>query len=59
MGIMQCAQKDIDARWTKKPGTSCYGYKLHAKTDRRWGSVRRIEVTTASVNDTLVFVDPG
>lgn len=49
------AQKDVDARWTKKHGKSYYGYKLHANTDRRWGFIRRIEVTTASVNDTAVF----
>ena len=48
-------QKDVDARWTIKHGKSYYGYKLHANTDRRWGFIRRIEVTTASVNDTTVF----
>ena len=51
----QRAQKDVDARWTKKHGKSYYGYKLHASTDRRWGFIRRIEVTAASVNDTEVF----
>ncbi|HEU0196759.1 MAG TPA: IS5 family transposase [Nevskiaceae bacterium] len=49
------AQKDVDARWTKKHGKSYYGYKLHANVDRRWGFVRRTEVTAASVNDTQVF----
>lgn len=49
------AQKDTDARWTKKHGKSYYGYKLHANTDRRWGFIRRAEVTAASVNDTEVF----
>jgi IS5 family transposase len=49
------AQKDVEARWTKKHGKSYYGYKLHANTDRRWGFIRRLEVTTASVNDTKVF----
>lgn len=48
-------QKDVDARWTQKHGKSYYGYKLHANTDRRWGFIRRIEVTPASVNDTTVF----
>jgi len=48
-------QKDVDARWTIKHGKSYYGYKLHANTDRRWGFIRRIEVTTASANDTTVF----
>ncbi len=49
------AQKDVDARWTQKHGKSYYGYKLHANTDRRWGFIRRIEVTAASANDTTVF----
>lgn len=49
------AQKDVEARWTKKHGKSYYGYKLHANTDRRWGFIRHAEVTTASVNDTEVF----
>ncbi|TAN16426.1 MAG: IS4/IS5 family transposase [Rhodanobacter sp.] len=49
------AQKDVDARWTKKHGKSHYGYKLHANTDRRWGFIRKVDVTSASVNDTEVF----
>ena len=48
-------QKDVEARWTQKHGKSYYGYKLHANTDRRWGFIRRMEVTTASANDTTVF----
>ena len=44
------AQKDVEARWTQKHGKSYYGYKLHANTDRQWGFIRRMEVTTASVN---------
>jgi IS5 family transposase len=51
----KCAQKDMEARWTKKHGKRYYGYKLHANTDRRWGFIRRMEVTPASVNDTEVF----
>jgi len=27
------AQKDVDARWTKKHGKSYFGYKLHASVD--------------------------
>jgi IS5 family transposase len=49
------AQKDVDARWTHKHGKSYYGYKLHANTDRRWGFIRRLEVTPDSVSDTRVF----
>lgn len=49
------SQKDVEARWTRKHGKSYYGYKLHANTDRRWGFIRSMEVTTASTNDTTVF----
>ncbi len=44
-------QKDVEARWTKKHGKSFYGYKLHANTDRRWGFIRRHDVTAANVHD--------
>lgn len=49
------AQKDVQARWTMKNGKSFYGYKLHANVDRRWGFIRRIAVTPASVIDTTMF----
>lgn len=49
------AQKDVDARWTTKHGKQYYGYKLPANSDRRWGFIRSVEVTVASVNDTRVF----
>ncbi len=49
------AQKDVEARWTRKHGKSYFGYKLHANTDRRWGFIRCMEVTVASANDTTVF----
>lgn len=49
------AQKDVEARWTRKNNRNFYGYKLHANTDRRWGFIRRAEVTTASVIDTTMF----
>jgi IS5 family transposase len=56
------AQKDVEARWTKKHGKSFYGYKLHANTDRRWGFIRQHEVTPANVHDGQHFetiLDPG
>lgn len=56
------AQKDVDARWTRKHGKNYYGYKLHANTDRRWGFIRQHAVTTASVHDSQRFetlLDPG
>jgi IS5 family transposase len=56
------AQKDVDARWTKKHGKSYFGYKLHASVDKRYKLMRKISVTHAAVADTTVFVsllDPG
>ncbi len=49
------AQKDVDARWTKKHGKSHYGYKNHVNVDRRHKLVRRYEVTDAAVHDSQVF----
>lgn len=49
------AQKDVQARWTKKYGRFEFGYKLHANVDRRWGFIRQHEVTPAQVHDTRVF----
>jgi IS5 family transposase len=56
------AQKDVDARWTKKHGKSFYGYRLHANTDRRWGFVRQHKVSAAQVHDSQHFetiLDPA
>lgn len=39
------AQKDVDARWTKKHGKNYFGYKL----------MRKMAVTHAAVADTTVF----
>ena len=49
------AQKDGDARWTKKNQISYYGYKNHVKTDARHKIIRDHEVTPASVHDSQVF----
>lgn len=56
------AHKDVEARWARKHGKNSFGYKLHANTDRRWGFIRRAEVTPASVNDSIMFeqvLDPA
>jgi IS5 family transposase len=45
------AQKDVDARWTKKHGKSHYGYKNHVNVDRMHKLVRRYHVSDASVHD--------
>jgi IS5 family transposase len=51
------AQKDTDARWTKKHGKSHYGYKNHVSVDRRHKLVRRYRVTDAAVHDSQVVDD--
>ena len=45
------AQKDRDARWTKKGGKSHFGYKNHIGIDAEYGLIRRYQVTDASVHD--------
>lgn len=45
------AQKDTDARWTKKGGKSHYGYKNHIGIDAEYGLIRRYHVSDASVHD--------
>ena len=47
----RCAQKDTEARWTKKRGTSYYGYKNHVNVDAENKLIRGYEVTDASVHD--------
>ncbi|MEL6804191.1 MAG: IS5 family transposase [Bacteroidota bacterium] len=49
------AQKDVDARWTKKNGVSHYGYKNHVNTDVGYGFIRRYVVTHAAVHDSQVL----
>jgi transposase, IS5 family len=45
------AQKDKDARWTKKNEESFYGYKNHVSIDRKHKLVRRYAETEASAHD--------
>lgn len=49
------AQKDTDARWTKKGGKSYFGYKDHICIDVEHGLIRRYAVTAASVHDCQVL----
>lgn len=49
------AQKDTDARWTKKGNQSYFGYKDHIGIDAEYGLIRRYVVTDASVHDSQVF----
>ncbi|MCZ2100097.1 MAG: IS5 family transposase [Chitinophagales bacterium] len=45
------AQKDTDARWTKKNNVSYYGYKNHIKIDTKSKIITKYIVTNASVHD--------
>ena len=49
------AQKDVDARWTKKNGKSHYGFKNHIEVDNKHKLIRDFVVTDASVHDSNVF----
>jgi transposase, IS5 family len=49
------AQKDGDARWTKKRGKRYFGYKDHIEIDAEHRLIRRYVVTAASVWDGAVL----
>jgi transposase, IS5 family len=49
------AQKDLDARWTRKNGQNYYGYKNHISIDTKYGFIRKYHVTDASVHDSKVL----
>ena len=48
-------RKDVDARWTKKNGTSFYGDKNHVSVDVKHKLIRSYAVTNASLHDSNVF----
>jgi len=49
------AQKDIDARWTKKGGQNHYGYKNHINIDRDTKLITAHACTPAHVHDSQVL----
>ena len=51
------AQKDLDARWTKKRGQTYYGYKNHINADQEYKLIREYTVTDAAIHDSQVFDD--
>ncbi len=53
----KCAQKDTDARWTKKGNETHFGYKDHAKVDADSKIITDYEVTSANVHDSQEFSD--
>lgn len=55
--IHKLAQKDINARWTKKGNETFYGYKNHINADVKYKFVRNYEVTSAEVHDSQPFIN--
>ncbi len=56
------AQKDTDARWTKKHGKSHFGYKNHIGVDNKHKLIRTFAVTPASTHDSQLLgelIDPN
>jgi IS5 family transposase len=51
------AQKDCDARWTKKNDVSYFGYKDHDLVDDEYKFIRDYAVTDASVHDSQPYPD--
>src|SRR6267154_2248494 len=51
------AQKDKDARWTKKNDESFYGYKNHVDVDKAHNLIRKWDVTNAAVHDSQKLDD--
>jgi len=50
------SQKDTDARWTQKSGTSYFGYKDHVLADEEYKFIRDYAVTDASVHDSVPYL---
>ena len=51
------AQKDKDARWTKKNDESFYGYKNHLGVDKAHKLIRKWDATDAAVHDSQKLGD--
>lgn len=51
------AQKDTDARWTKKNDETHYGYKDHVKVDADSKIITDYATTSANVHDSNEFTD--
>jgi len=51
------AQKDCDARWTKKNNQNEYGYKDHVNSDQKTKLITKYTVTPASTHDSQAVKD--
>jgi IS5 family transposase len=56
-GLGAQVPSEPDADWTKKNGRSHFGYRLHAGVDEGSGLIRRLVLTPARVNESLVADD--
>lgn len=54
-GTSKGAQKDCDARWTKKNNENHFGYKNYAKVDLKSKFIDSYATTPANTNDSQVF----
>jgi IS5 family transposase len=48
------SKTDPDADWTRKGNKTWFGYKAHLGVDEGSGLIRRAELTSAKINDSLV-----
>lgn len=48
-------QKDTDAKWTKKDGTTYFGYKNHVKADTKTKLITGYATTSAEVHDSAII----
>ena len=53
-GSTAMTRRSRDGTWTKKLNRAYFGFKLHVKTDLRYGLIRAFRATTASVHDSQV-----
>lgn len=51
------AQKDTDARWTKKGDTRHFGYKNHINVDVKSKIIRSFLITSAEIHDSKPFCE--
>ena len=56
-GLGAQVPSEPDAGWTKKNGRAHFGYRLHAGVDEGSGLIRRLVLTPARVNESLVADD--
>jgi IS5 family transposase len=47
------SEREPDADWTRRGSRRVFGYKVHVAVDKGSGLIRRVQMTPASVNDTV------